>query len=185
MNATLRFTMAVMLAAGAASLPLSAAAADVAVREQQGTYLVSARFEVPQDRAAVLAVLTDYEQIPRYMPDVTRSVIRERRGARVIVEQEAVSRFLMFSKRVHLLLEIAEWDTSITFADTSGQSFSAYVGMWSLSEVDGHTVIDYQLSAKPTFDVPSFLLSRLLEKDATRMIARLRVEIEARAKITY
>jgi len=46
-----------------------------------------------------------YESIPRFMPDVTRSVVRARQPGRAIVEQEAVSRVALFVKRVRLVLE--------------------------------------------------------------------------------
>jgi hypothetical protein len=48
-----------------------------------------------------------------------------------------------------------------------------------VSEAAG-TRITYQLVARPAFSVPSFVLTRLLRKDAVQMIDRLRAEITAR-----
>jgi hypothetical protein len=104
-------------------------APSVTVREARGVYAVSARFQVAEPPAVALAVLTDYENIPRFLPDVTSSVVRERSERRAVVEQEAVSRMMMFSKKVHL--------------------------------------ITYELTAKPSFDVPEFILKRLLKRDST------------------
>ena len=64
-----------------------------------------ARFLVDQPPSVVLAVLTDYEHIPRFMPDVRTSIVRSEAIGRAVVEQEAVSGVMMFSKRVHLVLE--------------------------------------------------------------------------------
>ena len=80
----------------------------VTVREQRGVYSVAARFQVPQAQALALAVLTDYEHISQFMPGVDTSIVLERAAGRVVVEQEAVSHLTMFSKRVHLVLEITE-----------------------------------------------------------------------------
>ena len=153
---------------------------EVSVRDRDGMYFVSARFSVPQPPSAALAVLTDYEQIPRFMPGVTISVVRERSAERVLVEQEAVSRMMMFSKRVHLLLEVNEETNTLRFRDSCGRSFAVYEGAWRLSALDGRTTISYELRAKPKFAIPGVLLKRLLTRDAKTMIERLRAEIAAR-----
>jgi hypothetical protein len=161
---------------GAGSQP-----APVTVRENGGVYQVSAAFSTSQPAAIARAVLTDYEQIPRYMPDVRTSRILERTDDRVVVEQEAVARFLLFSKRVHLVLEVEEGPAAIRFRDRGGRSFTRYEGAWTLREQDGRALITYELTAKPAFEAPEFLLTRLLRRDADRMIERLRAEITARA----
>jgi len=37
--------------------------------------------------------------------------------------------------------------------------------------------VRYELTAKPSFDVPAFLLKRLLQRDAREMIRRLQNEM--------
>jgi ribosome-associated toxin RatA of RatAB toxin-antitoxin module len=154
----------------------------VRVREENGVYCVSAQFPVSGSPALALKVLTDYEQIPRFMPDVKSSIVRERAAGRVVVEQEAVARMMMFSKRIYLLLEVRTDDDSVHFRDSSGRSFTRYEGAWRLTQQDGGTTVRYDLSATPAFDVPSFLLTRLLKRDAMQMIGRLRTEIAQRAQ---
>jgi hypothetical protein len=153
----------------------------VSVREGRGVYTVEAQFEVPQSPAVVRTVLTDYAQIPRFMPDVRTSVILHRTGNSAIVEQEAISKVLMFSKRVHLVLEVTEDADTIGFRDQCGQSFSLYEGTWSFSERGALTVVTYKLTARPAFEVPEFLLKRLLRRDAGQMIDRLQREVARRA----
>jgi hypothetical protein len=51
----------------------------------------------------------------------------------------------------------------------------------AFAERDGRTLIRYELAAKPSFDVPEFLLKRLMKRDASQMIERLKTEIAARA----
>jgi hypothetical protein len=53
-------------------------------------------------------VLTDDEDMPRFMPDVRRSTVLERVDGRTVVQQEAVARVMMFSKRIHLVPEVHE-----------------------------------------------------------------------------
>lgn len=155
-------------------------APNVTVREQGGVYSVSARFHVPEPPSVAHAVLTDYANIPRFLPDVTSSVVRERATGRVVVEQEATSRVMMFSKKVHLVLDITEDRDAIRFRDRCGQSFVQYEGAWVLTARDGGTDIVYELTAKPSFDVPEFILKRLLKRDSSRTIERLAKEMALR-----
>ena len=156
-------------------------APEVTVRQEAGAYQVMARFEVPQPPSVVLAVLTDYEQIPRYMPDVRTSVVLERSAGRFVVEQEAVSQFMMFSKKVHLVLDVTEGGESVRFVDRCGRSFKSYRGSWTVVPQGNGSSVTYELSATPAFEVPGFILKRLLKRDSGEMIGRLRTEFAARA----
>ena len=175
--------VALMLCA-ATRLPASDAAdAQVSVREENGAYVVAATFNVSHPASTVVAVLTDYEQIPRFMPDVRTSSVLERSDGLTVVEQEAVAKLMMFSKRIHLVLEVQQQAGKIRFRDRCGKSFSRYEGVWTITESGtGQTTIAYRLTANPSFDVPEFLLKRLLKRDATQMIRRLQAEIAARAR---
>jgi hypothetical protein len=87
----------------------------------------------------VFAVLTDYEQIPRFTPGVKTSTVLERGVGSAVVEQEATSRLMMFSKTVHLVLEIREGTNTLRFRDRSGRSFTRYEGCGRLSGAGGGT----------------------------------------------
>ena len=88
---------------------------------------------------------------------------------------------MMFSKRVHLVLDVVDGGAAIRFKDRCGKSFEHYEGTWTFAARDGRTLITYELVAKPLFDVPDFLLKRLMKRDAVQMIERLKTEIAARA----
>lgn len=174
-------TLATLLTGAPAPAGTSGGGA-VRVREEAGLYAISARLDVPQAPSLALAVLVDYEHIPRFMPGITSSIVRERSSDCVLVEQEAEAHLLMFSRRIHLLLEVRSDRTSVRFRDTGGRSFSHYAGAWTLDPLPGGgTSITYVLEARPNFDVPAFVLSRLLKRDAVRMIESLRRELSARA----
>ena len=126
-------------------------------------------------------VLTDYENIPRFMPAVKTSTVTERGDDYAVVEQEAVATFMLFSKRIHLVLDVQEHAGTIRFSDRCGKSFERYEGAWTVSDTGGRTTIGYRLTAKPSFDVPAFLLKRLLKRDALQMIGHLQTEIASRA----
>lgn len=150
------------------------------VREVKGVYTVVAQFTVAQPPSAALAVLTDYDQIPRFMPGVRTSTVLERGAGHAVVEQEAVSSIMMFSKRVHLVLEIDEQADALLFRDRCGRSFARYEGAWRVAANNGQTTVTYELTADPSFDIPGFVIKRLLRRDSAQMIDRLKVEIAAR-----
>lgn len=152
----------------------------VSVRETGGAYVVEARFQVAASPAVVRAMLTDYAGIPRFMPDVITSVVRRRAGDAVIVEQEAESKFMLFSKRVHLLLDVLEGDRVIAFRDLCGKSFARYEGTWTLAADGAHAMVVYSLTADPSFAVPGSVLKRLLDRSARQTVDHLRAEAALR-----
>jgi ribosome-associated toxin RatA of RatAB toxin-antitoxin module len=169
--------------AGAAEPARAQSGPRITVNESAGVYRVAARFNVAQPPAIAMSVLTDYEHIPSFMPDVRTSRVVEHSEDHVIVEQEAVARLMMFSKQIHLVLEIHEQPgSSLQFRDRCGKSFKSYEGRWAVATKDGQTGIEYTLTAEPSFDVPEFLLRRLLKRDARRMIENLQAEVARRAQ---
>jgi hypothetical protein len=79
------------------------------------------------------------------------------------------------------MLEVQEDAATLRFRDRCGQSFVSYEGSWTLSTHDSLTVIDYRLAANPAFEVPGFVLKRLLKRDAVQLIDRITAEIASRA----
>lgn len=175
-------TSGILALATATTAAVSIPQPSVTVRSEAGVYTVQARFEIDAPVAIVRGVLTDYVGIPRFMPDVRTSVVRERAGDTVVVEQEAVSKMAMFSKRVHLLLDVREGERVITFRDRCGASFSQYEGSWTMSGDGPRATIAYALTAKPSFAVPSFMVRRQLERNARELIEHLRAEAVSRAR---
>lgn len=174
-------TAAIVHASPAATGARPSPAPEIAVTEAAGIYRVTAAFTVVAPPDTVAAVLTDYERIPEFMPDVKTSQVLERNDSGLVVEQEAAAKFLMFNKRIHLVLEVSEDRHTITFRDRCGKSFAQYEGAWRLSGSGAATTVVYELAAKPSFDVPAFVLKRLLKRDAAAMIERLQAEIVSRA----
>jgi carbon monoxide dehydrogenase subunit G len=177
-------TLLTMVAALAATIVFASPAGEpqISVVETAGVYRVTASFTVAAPTATVATVLTDYERIPQFMPGVKTSQVRSRTDAGLVVEQEAIAKFMMFSKRVHLVLDVSADGGTIRFRDRCGKSFEIYEGAWRLSGARGRTTVIYELSAKPTFEVPGFALKRLLKRDAAVMIERLTAEIVSRAE---
>jgi hypothetical protein len=174
-------TVLLLLAFAAPGAAMQAGNGAPVVREEQGVYTVTAEFIAAAPAQLTVATLTDYQNIPRFMSAVRTSTVVERGDGYALVEQEAIASFMMFSKRIHLLLEVREAAGTIRFIDLCGRSFERYEGSWMVSERAGRSVVVYRLTAKPSFEVPGFLLKRLLKRDANEMIESLQAEIATRA----
>jgi ribosome-associated toxin RatA of RatAB toxin-antitoxin module len=79
------------------------------------------------------------------------------------------------------VLDIVEEDQALRFTDICSRSFAQYEGAWRFLPRDNGTEITYELTARPSFEVPDFLLKRVLKRNAVRMIDQLRDAIAARA----
>lgn len=182
MSLRTRFTSVAALAVALALAPTGAAAQDpvTSVNETAGEYTVSATFTVPGPPAVAREVLTDYANIPRFMPDVRSSVVVERQARRARVEQEAEPHFMWFSRKIFLVLDVDEGLDVIRFVDGGKKSFDRYEGSWTISAENGQTRLAYALVARPSFEVPAFVLKKLLKRNAVAMIGRLQAEIHAR-----
>jgi ribosome-associated toxin RatA of RatAB toxin-antitoxin module len=168
------FAMAAVMLLTAAIAPV------IAVTEKGGAYHVRAEFTVPASPGTVTSVLMDFDRIAEFMPDVKRSQVLERTSSGLLVEQEAAATFMMFTKRIHLILEVSEDGGTIRFRDRCGKSFAQYEGAWRLKPQGEQTMIEYELTARPSFEVPGFVLKRLLKRDAAAMIDQLTAEIAGR-----
>ena len=84
-------------------------------------------------------------------------------------------------KACALVLRVNECDGTIRFRDECGKSFARYEGLCKVTVQNGRTAIEYQLDAKPKFDVPALVLTRLMKRDAVQMIERLQAETTRRA----
>jgi len=153
----------------------------IRVREEHGVYQVAARFVVPRPAPVALTVLTDYDRIASFMPNLTKSQVLSEEGDTTVVEQEAVAKLAMFSRRIHLLLEVRQEGGEILFRDRCGRSFRTYEGVWRVTPNGETAVIEYELAADPAFAVPGWVLKRMLQRDAKQMIEHLQTEIASRA----
>src|SRR5687768_5230915 len=101
MTLRIMLTSVAALAVTLAATSASAQQPPASVHETDGEYTVLATFTVPGSARTAREVLTDYENIPRFMPNVRSSVVVHRQDRQVRVEQEAKPHFMLFSKEIY------------------------------------------------------------------------------------
>ncbi len=180
--------IAIMLAAAAAAAPAStpvpSGEVELRLREYSGRmYEVDARFDVAASSEVVWGVLTDYENLPRFVTSMRKSrVLETREDGVIVVEQDAVGGFLFLDRSVSVCLDVTRQLARLSFIDTCRKDFWFYEGGWETTDtLDGGTRVSYRLQAQPDFIAPGFVVRRVMNKGARELLVQVREEIRRRA----
>jgi ribosome-associated toxin RatA of RatAB toxin-antitoxin module len=167
-----------------AGLALEAGAFHVSVQrlkwEGRNMYEISVNGVVRAPPATAWKVLTDYEQLSQFVPDLKSCRVLSRSGNEVVVEQYGTAHFLFIPKPLHLVVRALE--TPITSVDISLVSgdMKLYASRWELAALPGGgTQIVYSGRLIPDFYVPGLLGARLIRADVERMLAAVLARIES------
>ena len=151
--------------------------------DDRGAYHLVSRFFVETSSATVWQVLTDYDRIDDFVPSVKRSEAKERRGEELVLEQQWVTRVLVFARTFHVRLAIREEaEASILFRDLSGKDFEFYEGSWRIEPSNQGVWVRYELRARPLFSVPGFVAKRMFKRTAEDLLDQVRLEILRRGQ---
>jgi len=150
------------------------------VQHDAGGYRVDASADLAADPAVVWETLTDYERLPQFVPGI-RSVrvleTHEEAGRqRLLIEQSGELRFLFFSRRVEVLLDVEQQPMRRVNAralprpqppDNEEVNLDQFEGTYTLEPIPGGVRLGYQAH----FDLGS-ALPRLLVRFALRWTMR-------------
>jgi hypothetical protein len=152
--------------------------------ETGDTYNISAEFTSPVDQQIAWNVLTDYDDMSKFIASI-HGHIRSEKGDDLLVHQVATGGFFIFSVSVEALLKIHEEPmTSIHFTDISGKDFKSYSGVWTMRVVPGAVNVTYQLEAERNKHTPGFVNGEVLRSSTGNLLKQVRTEMERReAKI--
>jgi len=182
---------AVALLAAAYAAP-GTAADDVSIEaERRGDSVeIHARARIAAPPALVWEVLTDYERLPNFIPGIAKSVVRQRQGNKLMLEQTGEARFLLFSFPIDVRYEVIEsppdWVSSRAVSGNLRRMNGRYdlqPGAVSASARDtrGMMLLRYEGAIEPNFELPPLIglvaLRSMVERQFTAMVA----EIERRA----
>jgi len=162
---------------------------DVSVRrveqDSMHVYEVDATGTVQAPPAIVWKVLTTYERMDEFVPDLESCKVLSRNGNEVIVEQFGTARFLFMSRSIHLVVRATETPmTSIDIALISGD-MKHYESHWELIPVPetGGTRIVYSGKLAPNFYVPGILGSKMIRGDIERMMGAVLTRLDSKRDI--
>jgi ribosome-associated toxin RatA of RatAB toxin-antitoxin module len=178
-----RFCLCLLLAL---SLPAMAQRAGLEVRVERhhtdsgNVYEVNARGEVAAAPDAVWRILTDYERMPEFVPDLHSTKVLSRSGDEAVLEQTGTARLLFFRRAIHLVVRVREQPVAQIEVSLVDGDMKVYHCTWRLIAVPetGGTRVLYSGRMAPKFYVPGLLGAGIIRADIERMMAAVLARLD-------
>jgi ribosome-associated toxin RatA of RatAB toxin-antitoxin module len=145
----------------------------VAGADGDKVYQITSSGTVEAAPAVVWRILTDYNHLADYLPNLKSTRVVSRNGDRVIVEQLGAARFLFFSQPIRLLVQVNERAPDRIDIGLIEGDMKVYRASWELRPVAGAsgTRVVYTATIVPKFDVPGIVGTSVVKNDIARMMA--------------
>lgn len=170
------------LAAALALVFVAAARAQPVVQVDRAgeAYRVSVRLSVTSDRQTAWNVLTDYDNLARFVPGMRSSRIISAPGQPKLLEQKGESGLGFVKVSTTTVSRLQEIPMqSIRFESVSG-NLKSMRGEWSLEGHDHATAISYRAEVVPGFALPPLIGPALMSQNIRDMVEGVAREIEGR-----
>jgi ribosome-associated toxin RatA of RatAB toxin-antitoxin module len=150
--------------------------------EGDKVYQIRSSGTVKAAPTAVWRILTDYNHLADYLPNLTSTRVVSRNGDTVIVEQLGVARFLFFSRTIRLVVQVNERAPDRIDIGLIEGDMKVYRASWELSPLTGAmgTRVVYTATIVPKFDVPGIVGTRVVKRDVAEMMAAALLRLDRR-----
>ncbi|MBD2244505.1 SRPBCC family protein [Nostoc sp. FACHB-888] len=150
----------------------------IAERQRQ----ISAKVQIPQPVEQIWKVLTDYEALPEFLPNLAKSRLMEHPNGGIRLEQVGSQRLLNFNFSARVVLDLEEcFPKEINFRMVEGD-FKGFFGSWglepySLGECVG-TNLSYTIQVWPKLTMPVGIIENRLSKDLRLNLVAIHQRVE-------
>ncbi|MDJ0735216.1 MAG: SRPBCC family protein [Nostocaceae cyanobacterium] len=150
----------------------------IAERQRQ----ITAKIEIPHPVEKVWQVLTDYEALAEFIPNLTKSNRIEHPNGGIRLEQVGSQRLLRFNFCARVVLDLQEFfPKAIHFQMVEGD-FKAFSGSWNLEscELDQQTgtYLCYTVKIWPKAMMPVSFIERRLTQDLRLNLLAVKERVE-------
>jgi len=175
----------VMHAQPVSPLPVVEANADRVHRDGQSFFSIQASGFALAAPQQAWRVLTDYDRLDEFVPDLLSSRLITRSAHQATIEQRSEAGFLFVSHTVHMVVRVTEQPfSSIDVALVSG-NMQRYTGHWQLVSAtrDGvqGTLVSYAGTMEPDFFVPPLFGASAVQTNVRKMVTAVVQEIDRRS----
>lgn len=127
----------------------------------------------------VWKVLTDYNNLKRYIPRMVESDLVEDKGDLKVIALIGEFRIFLFKKTIKVSINMHErYPSRIDYEQIFGD-FEVYRGSWILQMYSSTgTILTYESEIKPAFVAPDFILQGILKNDMVAGLTALKAEAE-------
>jgi ribosome-associated toxin RatA of RatAB toxin-antitoxin module len=150
----------------------------IAERQRQ----ISAKVQIPQPVERIWKVLTDYEALPDFLPNLAKSRLIEHPNGGIRLEQVGSQRLLNFNFSARVVLDLEEYfPKEINFRMIEGD-FKGFSGSWCLEpcclgEYVG-TNLCYTIQVWPKLTMPVRIIENRLIKDLRLNLVAIHQRVE-------
>jgi ribosome-associated toxin RatA of RatAB toxin-antitoxin module len=143
-------------------------------------YQIASSGTVAAAPTAVWRILTDYDHMADFVPDLASARVLSRSGDKVIVEQLGAARFLFISHAIRLVVQVHEQSPSRLDVSLVEGDMKLYRCSWELVPVPGGagTRVLYTATIAPKFYVPGIVGASLVRKDIAKMMAAVLARLD-------
>lgn len=136
---------------------------------------ISARILIPAPADPIWQVLTQYESLPDFLPNLVESTIIGEEDGCKLVKQVGKQTFLFVKFSATVVLKLNEdYPKQIAFSMTQGD-FQAFFGTWELVVQDAcETQLIYQLTLQAPRHMPLKLIEQRLKRDMSVNLVAIR-----------
>jgi ribosome-associated toxin RatA of RatAB toxin-antitoxin module len=133
---------------------------------------------IEEERDKIWQLLTDYNHLADFTPDLLDSKLIRREDDTAIIEQKNKARILIFSKILSQEMSVKhEYPDKLIFKGTKGD-MDIFEGKWILNKInDKGTLLTYDLKVKPNFYVPKWLFRLTFKKAVSNSLNAIRNRI--------
>ena len=152
-------------------------------RLPSATRRLAAQLRLPLEIDAVWAVLTDYDRLTSFIPNLVSSRVVRREGLEVVLEQEGAQRFagLRFTAKVTLELRERRPDGMLDFRMVSGD-FRRFEGAWFICpDPLGGVRLRYEVLIQACRGMPIGLIEQRLKEDLSMNLRAVAAEAMKRS----
>jgi len=175
--------VAVLILTWATCVPAEATAqrVDIETAGRSDLVTVSASAEMHVDPRTVWDVISDYDHLAEFIPNMRSSRVVQRNGDRVLVEQTGVFGFLFVQQLVEVKLAVVETPPRRIVAHAIGGNLREMEGRYELENLPtGAIRLSYFGSAIPEFSVPPIVAKMVVRGILTKQFAAVVEEIVRR-----
>jgi len=136
---------------------------------------LQASVRIPSPPDQVWKVISNYDQLTEFLPDLKSSRTISRSGNETLIQQATEVRFLFFKKTVTVTLNILEKENrELDFVNVDGD-MELFTGKWIIQETDGGkgSRLNYMLSFKPSFYTPKWIARHNLKNEIPVQLKRI------------
>lgn len=162
----------------------SAAATSLRVQSERRIGSEAAHIEtemrLPYPSGLVCSVMTDYEHMASFIPDLSTSRLIESSPEKRVVEWRGNAGFLFFKYPISVVLEIERREDGIHVRSRSGNL--DYEAVTRFSRLGQQVLVTQDLQITPAFSIPMLIGPSLISRQIRRQLEGMIVEMDRRAE---